>query len=400
MLLGLAGCGGGGGDGNATSFSPDTPPAPDPPASASPPTLATQNAFVNLSFTRPVALKQAPGEPGRWYAVEQAGVVLVFDNDSSAASASVFVDISDRVDAGFGESGLLGLAFHPGYPTTPEVFLSYTASGAPLVSTLSRFRLDPTGLALDADSEEVLLQIAQPQGNHNGGDLLFDASGFLLAGFGDGGGSGDPDDNAQNTHTLLGSVIRIDVDGDAPYEIPSDNPFTGNDGCTGGAGSDPCAEIFAWGFRNPWRMSVDPATGELWVGDVGQGEWEEVDRVVPGGNYGWNHREGAHCFNPPSGCSEGFEEPVSEYDHDTGRSVTGGYVYRGAAIGNLVGWYVFADFSTGTLFAVDADARPTVEPNLVGDTGLNISAFAADADGELFLVSYGDGAIHRLVAAP
>jgi hypothetical protein len=204
----------------------------------------------------------------------------------------------------------------------------------------------------------VLLTVDQPFSNHNGGNLVFGPDGLLYAGLGDGGSSGDPQDNAQNTRTLLGKMLRIDVSAGTGYTIPASNPFAANSRCTTGNGSDPCPEIFAFGFRNPWRFSFDRATGELWVGDVGQGAWEEVDRVVAGGNYGWRFREGAHCFEPASGCPTAHDgqpliDPVAEYDHATGESITGGYVYRGTANPALVGRYVFADFISGRLFAHD-----------------------------------------------
>ena len=324
----------------------------------------------------------------------------VFDNSQATNAASVFLDISARVNNNFSESGLLGMAFHPGFPSTPEVYLAYTAGGGPLVSRLSRFSLDNTGLALDPASEEVLLRITQPQSNHNGGDLAFGPSGLLYAGFGDGGGGGDPGENAQNTTNLLGTVIRIDVDGNSPYEIPTDNPFFGGNLCVQGTGVSSCPEIFAWGLRNPWRVSFDSVTGGLWVGDVGQGDWEEIDRIVRGGNYGWNDREGAHCFDPPSGCATGFEEPIAEYDHTVGRSVTGGYVYRGTTIVDLFGWYVFGDFVSGAILAIQADSQPTVVPEAVGDAGFNIPTFAVATDGEIYLTDYGAGTIYRIVAAP
>jgi glucose/arabinose dehydrogenase len=359
-----------------------------------------QRVFPNLSFSQPVSMKQAPGDSSRWYVVEQRGVVRVFDNDQTTNASSVFLDISARVNNDFSESGLLGMAFHPGFPSTPEVYLSYTGGGGPLISTLSRFQLDNTGLALDPASEDVLLQITQPQSNHNGGDLAFGPSGFLYASFGDGGGSGDPGENAQNTGNLLGTVVRINVDGSSPYEIPTDNPFFGSGLCVQGTGPGQCPEIFAWGLRNPWRVSFDSVTGDLWVGDVGQSDWEEIDRIVLGGNYGWNDREGAHCFDPPSACATGFEEPVTEYDHTVGHSVTGGYVYRGTTIADLFGWYVFGDFVSGAIFAIPADSQPTIVPEAVGDAGFNISTFAVDTDGEIYLVAYGGGTIHQIVAAP
>ena len=218
--------------------------------------------------------------------------------------------------------------------TNGEVYLSYT-SGGPLTSRISRFTSADGGQTLDPGSEEILLTLSQPFGNHNGGNILFVPDGYLYIGFGDGGSAGDPGDRAQNTSNLFGAILRIDVDDGVPYGIPADNPFGMNALCSGGQGAEPCPEIYAWGFRNPWRWSFDSETGELWVGDVGQGQWEEVDKVTPGGNYGWRCREGAHDFNTSGVCPAGLIDPVIEYSHSVGFSITGGYVYRGSAIPKL-----------------------------------------------------------------
>lgn len=397
----LAACGGGGGGSVAI-----TPPGDQPPPTDTVPQIATQRVFDQLSFSQPVALKQAPGDSTRWFVVEQSGVVRVFDNDQNTSNSSVFVDISGRVSSG-GEAGLLGIAFHPSFPGTPEVFLSYTAPGSPLISRVSRFTSTDNGLTLNADPEEILLTILQPYTNHNGGDLVFGQDGFLYASFGDGGSGGDPDDNAQNSANLLGSILRIDIDGNSPYDIPVDNPFASINLCLQGSGSgDPCPEIYAYGLRNPWRMSIDSATGDLWLGDVGQSAWEEIDRVAVGQspmerNYGWDDREGAHPFEAESGCATTTcVEPVTEYGRSLGGSVTGGYVYRGSAFPALAGWYVFADFSSGRIFAVPADSQPTVEPEELLDTALSISTFAEGVDGELYVIDYGSGTVHQIVAAP
>ncbi len=397
LALALTACGGGSG-GESITPAP-TPPPTTPPVTAAP-DIAVNKVFPALSFSLPVALKQAPSDASRWFVVEKRGTVQVFDNSDATATTSVFLDISAQVNADRSESGLLGMAFHPQFPATPEVYVSYNATGPTLSSVIARFRLDASGLALDPASEEVLLRFDQPQSNHNGGDIAFGPTGLLYASFGDGGGGGDPDENGQDTSNLFGTVIRIDADGPAPYTIPSDNPFASGASCRQGAASSSCAEIFAWGFRNPWRMSFDASTAALWLGDVGQGAWEEIDRVTLGGNYGWNDREGANCFDPSVGCALGFEEPVTQYDHSLGQSITGGYVYRGTDIAGLAGWYVFADFVSGTLFAVAADAQPTVVPQTIGNAGFNVSAFAVDTDGKLFLLDYGAGEIYQVVAVP
>lgn len=402
MMLGgllLSACGGGGG-----SITP--PPAPPPPPPPAGPMIDVQRVFPNLSFNSPVAMVQAPGDTSQWYVVEQSGVVRVFDNDQGANSSGVFVDITARVSSD-GERGLLGIAFHPQYPGTPQVFLSYTSPGPPLTSVVSRFALDGTGTGLDPASEQILFTIAQPFANHNGGDLKFGPDGFLYAAFGDGGDANDPNNAGQNTRNLLGSIVRIDVDGNSPYEIPLDNPFASPDFCTNAPNAtNPCPEIFAWGLRNPWRFSFDRATGALWIGDVGQGAFEEIDRsdasILPQDrNFGWRVREGAHCANPPTNCSTDFIDPVTEYDRNLGQSVTGGYVYRGSAIPDLAGQYVFGDFVQGRIFAVSADSQPTVvPPDQLLDTSLSISTFAEDVSGELYVIDYGGGTVHQIVDAP
>lgn len=342
---------------------------------------------------------QAPGDASRWFVVEKGGRVLTFPDDPNVALADVatFVDITDRVDASFPESGLLGMAFHPDFETNREVFLSYTAPGAPLVSVISRFVVDTNG-ELDPDSEDVVLTLPQPNSNHNGGNIVFGPDGFLYIGLGDGGGAGDPGENGQDPTTLYGAILRIDADGGPPYAIPADNPFAVNTECVDGTGSLECPEIFAWGFRNPWRFTFDSDTGDLWVGDVGQNAWEEIDRVDISENYGWDEREGAHCFEPQTGCSLDNVDPITEYSHDLGSSVTGGYVYRGAAIPELVGFYLFGDFGSGRIWAVPADSEQGVEPDELVDTAIGISSFARSDAGELFVLHFDNGTIHRIVA--
>lgn len=394
----LSACGGGSGGG--ATLQPPAPPPPPPPPPAGAADVSVERAFSSLNFSNPVALKQAPADDTRWYVVEKNGVIRSFANDAASSTTTVFVDISTRVNSGVSEGGLLGMAFHPSFPSTPDVFVSYTASGSALVSTVSRFTLDNSGDVLDPGSEQILLQITQPQTNHNGGDIAFGPDGNLYASFGDGGGGGDPAENGQNTGNLLGTIVRINVDGAAPYTIPSDNPFAQNALCRTGVGAADCPEIFAYGLRNPWRMSFDSSTGSLWVGDVGQGAWEEINRLTVGGNYGWNDREGAHCFDPMTACAMGFEEPVTEYDHSVGQSITGGYVYRGNGVSGLSGFYVFGDYVSGALLAVAADAQPTAAAESIGDSGFNISAFAEGIDQEIYLLNYGAGSVHRLIPAP
>lgn len=382
----LAACGGGGSSGGI--------PAGDPGGT---PVVALEPAFPLLAFERPVALVQAPGDAGHWYVVEQAGVVRRFAADDAAADATPVLDIAGRVGDSSGERGLFSLAFDPGFATSGHAFLSYTRSAPSLTSHVSRFASADGGLTFDPASEAVVLTLPQPYSNHNGGQLAFGPDGMLYAGFGDGGSGNDPGDRAQDTTNLFGAILRIDVT-PLPYTIPAGNPFGGNPRCPAGSGAAACPEIHAWGLRNPWRFSFDRLTGELWAADVGQGAWEEVDRIEVGGNYGWRIREGAHCNIPSTGCATaGLTDPVAEYDHGVGRSVTGGFVYRGSALPALVGSYVFADYVSGRVLRV-APGGATAEELL--DTSLNVSAFGEDAGGELYVVDHDGGGIWRLTAPP
>lgn len=378
---------GGSGSGGGNFVSPP-PPSPPPPA----PTVAVERAFPQLGFASPVLMLQAPADATRWFVVEQAGAVRVFDNDPNAAATSEFMNISGRVQSG-GEGGLLGFAFHPDFPANSTVFASYTAAG-PFRSVLSRFTV--VGGSVDPNSEAIIYEVPQPEGNHNGGHIEFGPDRLLYFGLGDGGGSGDPGENGQDPTNVLGTIVRIDVNGAAPYEIPNDNPFGNNTNCVDGSGQMECPEIYAWGLRNPWRFSFDQQSGELWAGDVGQASWEEVNRIELGMNYGWDEREGANCFEPATGCSLMNVDPVAEYSHSVGSSVTGGYVYRGATLPALQGQYLFGDFISGRIWSVPADATLGTQPVERLDTSLSISSFGQAVDGEVFVVDYG-GELYRLV---
>jgi glucose/arabinose dehydrogenase len=382
-----AACGSGGDSGD--------PPPSKPPAA---PVLGVQRIFPALTFAQPVALLQAPGDGTRWFVVEQAGRVRVFANVAQVATFDTFVDISARVTAG-GEMGLLGMAFHPNFPANPRVFLSYTnESTAGRVSRISEFTLGLDG-NLDSNSELVLLSIGQPEPNHNGGQIAFGPDGLLYIGMGDGGGANDAHGaigNGQLTTTLLGKMLRISVT-PGGYGIPVDNPFATNPRCGGGTGAQPCPEIYASGFRNPWRWSFERSTGALWVGDVGEDAREEIDRVVLGGNYGWRCVEGTLPTGLACGPGQGLLPPVAEYGRNEGHSVTGGYVYRGSAIAALAGRYVFGDFVSGTLWHIAANTQPTMVMGAGFPTGLSIASFGEDVAGELYLVHYGGG-IYRLTA--
>ena len=396
VALLLHACGGSGGGATQT---PMTPAA----------LIKLTRVFTNLSFNSPVALVQAPADAAHWYLIEQTGRVMRFDSAGGAA-ASVVLDLSAQIAAG-GETGLLGIAFHPDWPATPEVFLSYNRSAPTLQSVISRFVSADDGATLDPASEQVILLIDQPESNHNGGNIAFGPDGFLYAGFGDGGGGGDQHGsigNGQSLNTLLGKMLRVDVRGTgAGYAIPADNPYAANAACVRGAGSAACPEIWAFGFRNPWRWSFDQPTGELWVADVGQDSWEEVDRIAKGGNYGWRLREGAHCYNPTSGCPQAGEvqqgaaivDPVTEYDHGVGQAITGGFVYRGALIPAFSGLYVFGDYSSGRIWTHTPGAANLQKTEQL-QSSANIASFGQGLDGELYVLNYATGQILQLQAAP
>ena len=360
--------------------------------------------YPNLaSLSQPTKLLQAPADNGRWFVLEKAGRIRVFDNLPGVTSHELWLDISAQVNAN-SEGGLLGMAFHPDWPAVKEVYLSYTGNpGGPMVSVVSRFIVDDDSSLPVAVTEQPILSVDQDFDNHDGGDIAFGPDRYLYFGLGDGGSGGDPNERAQDTTRLLGSFLRVGVLGvawPAPgYTIPPDNPFAGNPRCGPGGNAQDCPEIYAWGFRNPWRWSFDTVTDALWAADVGQNQWEEVDVVELGGNYGWDCREGAHDYEPGNCPGGGLVEPVAEYDHSLGNSITGGFVYRGGNVPVLEGRYVFGDFGSGRLWALRDDGQGRLEPEELLDTNFNISAFGEDAAGELYFLHYGGGEILRIDAA-
>ena len=378
LLLWLPACGGGSGA---------APPVGAPQA-GTPPAIALEPAFAGLVVQQPLLLLPDPGPPERWFLLERSGRVLRFA-DLAAPVPAVVLDITSQVDT-TGEGGLLGMAFHPRFSANGQVFLSYTTApanpGAVLESRLSRFVSSDGGLSFDPATEEILLRLDQPFSNHNGGHLVFGPDGLLYFGLGDGGSAGDPLGHAQNTDSLFGALLRLDVDGGFPYAVPADNPFAGG----GGRG-----ELFAWGLRNPWRWSFDRLSGDLWLGDVGQNAFEEIDLIVAGGNYGWNIREGAHCFSDPDCATAGLIDPEAEYAHPEGRSVTGGFVYRGAAIADLNGYYLYGDFISGRIWALNP---ATGAVTVLLDTGRQIVSFAEDPAGEILVLDFSAGTLFRVVA--
>ncbi len=363
-------------------------PESDPPMVQEPGSPKLTEAFPDLSFTRPVDL-QADGQ-GNLYIVEQSGTIRSFQNEPTVSVFSLFLDIKERVNDQGNEQGLLGLAFHPQFNTNGLFFVNYTSNNE--TTRISRFMVDPNdGQQADPSSEVVFMEFDQPFTNHNGGQLAFGPDQYLYIATGDGGSGGDPQRHGQDRSTLLGNILRIDVDapsGMLQYSIPEDNPFKDNQ-----MGYQ--EEIFAYGFRNPWRMSFDPDTGELWVADVGQNEFEEVNIVSNGGNYGWNQVEGPQCFIS-SDCDQSlFEGPYFSYDHSNGNvSITGGYVYRGG-LNLLEGKYVFADYQSGRIWALESHtANPQNE--LLIDSELHITTFGVDATDELYVCGQ-NGKIYKFI---
>ena len=346
---------------------------------------------VDRGLQAPLFLTHAKDGSGQLFVVEQGGTVRIIERGT--LQDTPFLDLRDRVWTKGNEQGLLGLAFHPDHRANGRLFVNYNRleDGATVVAEYSR-----KGRSLQAspDTEQILMVVPQPYLNHNGGMIAFGPDGFLYIGRGDGGSRGDPQNRAQNSQEWLGKILRIDVDRGRPYGIPPDNPYVSGGGRP---------EIFALGIRNPWRFSFDRETGLLWLADVGQYKWEEVDLVVAGGNYGWRIMEGAHCYNPEEGCSpEGLIFPIAEYGHERGRcSITGGYVYRGAAVPTLRGTYLFGDYCSGELFAISASAnrRSSTVPRVLMQTGMRISSFGEDEAGDIYLVDH-KGGVYRLAAAP
>ncbi|MBM4363417.1 MAG: PQQ-dependent sugar dehydrogenase [Deltaproteobacteria bacterium] len=367
--------------------------APRPPGA---PTLVR----VAAGLTQPTGLVFVPGGGLRALALEKGGRVRLVDLPGQGGlsppvvqAAGTVAEFAVRTES---ELGLLGLAFHPRYRENGLVYVHVTPRDGAQRSSIRELFLPFDSLgSTPATRERVVLEVAQPYPNHNGGCLLFGPDGMLYIGIGDGGWRADPHGNGQDLGTLLGKILRIDVDArDAgAYGVPSDNPHLRE------AGVRP--EIFAHGLRNPWRFTFDPH-GRLVAGDVGQDLWEEVDLVPRGGNLGWKSREGAHCFAPPEGCPvDGLVEPVFEYGRELGQSITGGVVYEGSLLPDLQGRYVFGDFVSGRVWALKLPGphlggAAATEVRELGQFPLLLSSFARDPDGELYAVDYGSGAVFRL----
>lgn len=343
---------------------------------------SAEAAFPQLGFERMIEIEAIPDTDDA-VVVTQGGVVYRFNLTDEGVEPTVFLDVSDKlIDDPGNEEGLLGIAFDPDFASNARYYIYYSA-GPPRQTVLER--LVDAGPGADP-AVERLLAIDDPFSNHNGGALEFGPDGLLYLGVGDGGSGGDPQGNAQNTATLLGNILRFDVSGEGTYAIPADNPFANG----GGA-----AEIFAYGFRNPWRFSFDTDTGDLWVGDVGQEGQEEIDLVTLGSNYGWAIMEGEECYEADTCDENGLVLPRAVYGRDGGCSVTGGYVYRGDAMPELEGWYVYGDYCSGNIWAFDTEDDAS-EPVLIAETGLQIASFWQDAKGEIYLLTFPD-AVAKLV---
>jgi len=363
--------------------------AAEPPAEETGRGIAVQfvPALGGLEFELALQVAHANDQSGRLFVVGQRGVIhVVVDRDQPLPK--IFLDIRQQVrhQRNQNEEGLLGLAFHPDHARNGQLFIYYTAADQPKRSVLSRFRVDRENRdRCDPESEEILLEIEQPFWNHNGGTLIFGPDGYLYIGLGDGGSANDPSENGQNPRTLLGSILRIDVDrreGGLPYAIPEDNPFVGRT-------QEGRPEVWAFGLRNVWRMAFDPATDELWCGDVGQDAWEEINVIHRGGNYGWNIREGLHELEKSQGTPNGpLIDPLWEYPRHVGKSITGGNVYRGQRLPELVGKYLFADYVAGSVWALDYDLKQgqVRQHYTLRESGLPVVSFSEDEQGEVFLI--------------
>jgi glucose/arabinose dehydrogenase len=357
--------------------------------------LKLVNAFPKLAIEKPIGFAEANDGTGRIFISNQWGRLYVLPKGDDGSGATVFLDLKDRVLTRDNEQGFLSFALHPDFKTNRTIYLYYSRAN-PQRNVVARIKADAANpnVADPASEEEVLAQDHHEFGNHDGGTLLFDKAGLLYLSLGDGGAGGDPHGNGQNLGTWLGKIIRIDVDhpdAGKPYGIPKDNPFVGKEGAK--------PEIYAYGLRNTWRMSFDRKTGDLWAGDVGQNIWEEVDIIVKGGNYGWKAREGTHQFEKQAEVP-GTIEPVIDYNHNIGQSITGGYVYRGTKYPKLDGLYLYGDFNTGRIWGLRMVGGKAENAELAKGNW-HFSSFGEDQAGELYALSYegkngSEGKVYRI----
>jgi glucose/arabinose dehydrogenase len=362
--------------------------APSSP-SGDPPPLAYES--VASGFSRPTFVTNAADGSNRLFVLEKVGRIRII-KDGTTLSAP-FLDLSSLVLSSGNEQGLLGLAFHPEFESNGRFFVAYTARDA--ANTVAEYRVSSSNAdSADPASRKQLFAVPDQFANHNGGMLAFGKDGYLYISMGDGGSGGDPNGNGQNLNAMLGKLLRIDVNSGDPYGIPPSNPFVSNDQAR--------KEVWAYGLRNPWRFSFDRVTGDMWIADVGQNKYEEIDFQPAdsrgGENYGWNVMEGAHCYKPAEGCKqEGLVQPVFEFDHGEGCSVTGGYVYRGKSIAGLAGRYIFTDYCTPKLW-VTTKRGEEFETSDMGNLPKGISSFGEDEAGELYFVTDSQGALYRFTA--
>lgn len=348
-----------------------------------------EDAFPNITFNRPLDLQHAGDNSGRLFIVEQPGRIYVLQNEK-AKEKELFLDIENLVNDSGNEEGLLGLAFHPDFEQNGYFFVNYTDNDG---TVISRFKVSGNKNKAEPDSQLILLKFNQPYANHNGGGMAFGPDGYLYIATGDGGSGGDPLDHGQNRKTLHGNILRIDVDKQDTglnYAIPKDNPFIEN---TEGFRE----EIYAYGLRNPWRFSFDSLNGNLFAADVGQNAVEEINLIEKGKNYGWNIMEGTKEFSPDSNIDlNTLEPPIYEYLHPLGRSITGGYVYRGQEYKELEGLYIYGDFVSGIIWALDYEEGKDPVNISLAETNLRISSFGLSETKELYLTSF-DGKVYRLI---
>ena len=359
-----------------------------PPPSGNPPAVTLTTVVSGLDT--PVDLQTPDDGSGRMFVVEQSGIIRIIANN--ALVTTPFLDISSKVTFNHSEMGLLGVAFHPSFKQNPKFYLNYVhTTGGQIQSFIVEYSVsasDPN--QADAASERILITVDQPFDNHKAGQLAFGNDGFLYFALGDGGSGGDPLGNGQNLDTLLGKMLRIDVDHTSSgknYAIPPDNPFVG---------TSHMPEIWAYGLRNPWRFSFERSSGRLFCADVGQSSYEEIDLLQKGGNFGWNVMEGMHCYNASSCDMSGKILPIAEYDHSEGVAVIGGYVYTGSAISGLAGSYVFGDYGSGTIWTLQESPPGTWTRTEMLSTGRSLSSFGQDAAGELYVLDLA-GSVLKLV---
>jgi glucose/arabinose dehydrogenase len=364
------------------------------PQQSSLPPLKVKLTQVARGLTSPVGFAAPRDGSNRLFVIEQGGKIKIIKNGEVVSTP--FLTVTDKLDGlniAYSEKGLLGLTFHPDYKTNGRFFIYYSApasgKGVDHKSVVAEYKVSATNPDVADTKETVIMEIIEPESNHNGGCIEFGKDGYLYIGLGDGGGAGDKhgtNGNGQNLNTWLGKILRIDVDGKKPYAVPADNPFVSR--------SNAKPEIYAYGLRNPWRFSFDRTTGTLFCADVGQDEWEEIDIIEKGKNYGWRIMEGRHCYNPSTNCNTtGLAMPIDEYSHGTGISICGGHMYRGKMFPSLHGTYIFSDWS-GKVFYLRQQPDKTwkrgdviADDNKSNDIGSKINSMGEDANGEIYLVT-------------